>query len=195
MATLALAFSVATAQASSVNVIWQGSGTATTLVPTSTVSVTGNIVLTIGAGDSQMGGGGGGAVIELSADSTGGVTITGHSQTTLTGWINLGPSPPADPHSENVQSQGDLLGYGQIVLPGASVIIGTITVHVNGGASGTVTVSNSGGADVIFGNSVTDITGQFTWGAGTVIIPEPTTASLLGLGLFGLTVAGRRRKS
>ena len=25
------------------------------------------------------------------------------------------------------------------------------------------------------------------------IIPEPTTASLLGLGLLGLTVAGRRR--
>ena len=31
-------------------------------------------------------------------------------------------------------------------------------------------------------------------GAGTVITPEPTTALLVGLGLLGLGVAGKRRE-
>jgi hypothetical protein len=45
------------------------------------------------------------------------------------------------------------------------------------------------------GNTGTgDITTTFN-GAGVNVIPEPTTASLLGLGLLGLTVAGRRRKN
>jgi hypothetical protein len=39
-----------------------------------------------------------------------------------------------------------------------------------------------------------DLTTTFN-GAGVNVIPEPTTASLLGLGLLGLTVAGRRRKN
>jgi hypothetical protein len=192
LVALAFALGATTASASSVNVIWQVSGTAESWAPTS-ASVTADIVLRIGTTDSQLGGGGGGAVIELSADRMHAIAITGHSQTTLSGWINLGPFPPADPHSENVVSQSDLLGYGLIVAPGQSVIIGTITVHV--GWHGKVTVQPSGPGDDIIANSGTgSILGEFVFNPGW-IIPEPTTGSLLGLGLVGLAAVGRRRRA
>jgi hypothetical protein len=47
---------------------------------------------------------------------------------------------------------------------------------------------------VIADGTFVDIAGISNLGTFT-IIPEPTTASLLGLGLLGLAAAGRRRKS
>jgi hypothetical protein len=72
-----------------------------------------------------------------------------------------------------------------------TVHIGSIVFHVNGAAavSGCVDCTAFGSTgDGITGSSLGVITFN-----GLTVVPEPTTASLLGLGLLGLTVAGRRR--
>jgi hypothetical protein len=64
------------------------------------------------------------------------------------------------------------------------------------GQSGELRIGGVGlpGGTVIADGTFVDITGISNLGTFT-IIPEPTTASLLGLGLFGLTAARRRRKN
>lgn len=56
--------------------------------------------------------------------------------------------------------------------------------------TGDVSVANVPGLD-----SVNDSAGNvfFPTAAASVLVPEPGTAALLGLGIFGLAVAGRRR--
>jgi hypothetical protein len=76
------------------------------------------------------------------------------------------------------------MGTGVFILSGAGGIIAVGGVGMGGG-----TVVADGTFIDIAGNTALVSLGSFT------IIPEPTTASLLGLGLLGLTVAGRSRKS
>jgi hypothetical protein len=88
------------------------------------------------------------------------------------GWEKAGIDPVTPP-----------CGYG----PGGSCTsLGTASFVLSGvGMAGGTTIT-----DGTFG----DIVGVSNLGTFTVaVIPEPTTASLLGLGLLGLTVAGRRR--
>jgi hypothetical protein len=68
--------------------------------------------------------------------------------------------------------------------------LGRAIFQVAGGALSTVNVANVLGLD-----SVNDSAGNVfnPTASATVIIPEPTTAALLGLGVFGLAIAGRRR--
>jgi hypothetical protein len=202
VAALALAFGAATASASSVNVIWQVSETGTTTVAAS-ATITADVVMTIGAEDTAIGGAGAG--IELSADFTG-VSYVASSSPVPAGWFPLLPNPTwtSATHAENTQAAGDLYGTGVILGPGSSTVLGTITVHV-GASGGSVTVSalnmlGTGpgppayGADDVFASTlIGSVMGEFTFGAGNIVVPEPTTASLLGLGLLGLTVAGRKR--
>lgn len=188
MVALALALGATTASASSVDVIWQVSNSGTTTV-TASSTITGNIVISVGGSDTAVAGTG--AVLELSADAVG-ASILGATQTVLANWIGLGVPTIGPAHSENVIAQGDLFGFGVGVQPGTSAVIGTITVHATTG--GSVVVSATGPADDIIGAGGASLLGQFSFGGGNIVVPEPTTASLLGLGLIGLTVAGRQRK-
>lgn len=61
-------------------------------------------------------------------------------------------------------------------------------------ATATLTASSAGVVTVNFSSTLNffGITGAQPGVASFTIVPEPTTAALLGLGLFGLAVAGRR---
>lgn len=82
-----------------------------------------------------------------------------------------------------------------ITAADGTVFIGSVKFHVDAiGLAGdevtgcyNCTIFGPTG-DGIFGSG--DLTTTFN---GLNLVPEPTTASLLGLGLLGLTVAGRRR--
>ena len=60
------------------------------------------------------------------------------------------------------------------------------------GALGVLTADLSGPGDAIAGEGGVVVNGEYAFNGGT-IIPEPTTAALLGLGLGVLGIAGRRR--
>jgi hypothetical protein len=65
------------------------------------------------------------------------------------------------------------VGVGDVIAPTFAVPVGGITVYT-GSTSSTI---------------------QPTGLTGVTIIPEPTTASLLGLGIVGLVLAGRKRRA
>lgn len=97
-------------------------------------------------------------------------------------------------------TMGSALGYDAFVLLGGVLggpySIGTLTVTALN--PGVTTIASGAfqplGADGIVNGAFADITGSTVWGsAGITVIPEPTTASLLGIGLLGLALAGRRR--
>ncbi len=79
-------------------------------------------------------------------------------------------------------------------LPAGSYQIGTIVWNA---ALGTTNITASLNAFDAFGVGGTNITGTVTFGGATIInvVPEPGTASLLGLGLIGLIMAGRRKRA
>jgi hypothetical protein len=183
LAALTIALGASTAQAASVDVIWQISGTATTTVAPNSI-VAGTIILTPTTPLA-----GAGSVVELSADTIGVLTLGAAQTTFYTGWIALGSPTIANPHSENVIAQGDLFGTLPVAAP---TVFGEIVVDA-GLLGGSVTVQASGPGDDIFAGA-NSVLGEYVFNAGIVNIPEPTTASLLSLGLIGLTVVGRRRQ-
>jgi hypothetical protein len=92
-------------------------------------------------------------------------------------------------------NSGALSNYGQFDAVKGSPPFSTNGVMTLGRAifevvsGGTVSVANVPGLD-----SVNDSAGNvFFPTASATVIPEPGTAALLGLGIFGLAVAGRRR--
>ena len=80
------------------------------------------------------------------------------------------------------------------LLNGASFILGTITFDLNG-TPGTFDIFPY--IDVPTGDDILDggggvISGTTTFNSAFAVVPEPGTLSLLGMGLGGLYMVGRR---
>ena len=188
MVALAFALGAVNANEASINIVWAGGSTTTEAAST---SVTGNIVMTT---TSALNGAGAG--IGLSADSTGDVLMNGSTDSSvgISGWLSLAPVPAAGTHTTGVLSSGDLFGSGAGFAAGTTYTIGTITVNA-GANGGTVSIGTTSVGDDIIGAAGQSYLSEYNFGAGTVVVPEPTTASLIGLGLLGLSIAGRNRKN
>jgi len=96
------------------------------------------------------------------------------------GWEKANTTPVTAPCVYGPGGSCTSMGTAAFVLTG---LPGLIAVEPGLGVPGGTTITD---------NNFNDIVGLSNLGTFT-IVPEPTTASLLGLGLLGLTVAGRRR--
>src|SRR5262245_23555528 len=81
------------------------------------------------------------------------------------------------------------------VLPPGSYQMGTVTWHANSPGDVDITSFIVAGIDGFGDGGFNNIDNQVLFRTSTVnIIPEPATASLLGLGLVGLLLMGRRSR-
>lgn len=192
----ALAFGLATmANAGTVDVVFTGSSGAGPCAGGTCTGgagdiVTANVVLTTAVGDTTIGGPGGAYQISLDYSAVAGGPIA-FTSTAPAGWFPAGAG--VDNAAGFVQSAFngvDLFGTSILGQP-VSVTIGTITMTLSG-AAGTVDPTLAGAGDAIVGTGGGVVNGEYTLNGGT-IVPEPTTAALLGLGLGVLGIAGRRR--
>jgi hypothetical protein len=74
--------------------------------------------------------------------------------------------------------------------------IGTIVWDTSGTTSGTETISVLiTGVGAVINGIITNVNATVVSGSHIIVIPEPGTASLLGLGFIGLILAGRRSRA
>lgn len=160
--------------------------------PTASDSVTFTIQATLEASDAVTG-------IFVTIDSSGASFVSGTEQAfNFVNGVLLTPigAPGSDigPILDNPNRIG---GFEAQTLsasgaPGpATFTIGSATYHIGGAFSLTMDTSiGDPGGTVVGGVDFADISNDVAWGN---IVPEPTTAGLLSLGLFGLVLSGRRR--
>jgi hypothetical protein len=174
-----------TASASAtVDLIWAGSGTATTSSASESSNITLNIVLTAGPAGTY----GGSVAVDYSAavgklvyvSSAGGPYPGG---TPLNG-TNTGTS---------VTGVG-VLNFAVLGAAGTSGILGHIVFHKGPGEGTFEITANANAPEGIltgaFGDANPTINSAFVVNP---VVPEPGTVSLLALGLGGLALAGRRK--
>jgi hypothetical protein len=126
----------------------------------------------------------------------------------VVGWSRGAPNAWCSPPGGLQDVGGEIRSFDCVVAPPApppsvaagTYTIGTIVWDTSGTTSGTEVIAAmindliDGVAAIINGNVVTLTSADVVVGSHILtIIPEPGTASLLGLGLVGLILAGRRR--
>jgi hypothetical protein len=192
-------FAGSSSASATIDLIWASSGTATTSVLASDTGIVLQVIITAGPLGSQ-----GAGVSVAYADILGEASVTGFASTPSIGNgsplpATLGTTTINGSRVENINSAAILIfsiGTG-LTAAGQTHQLGTITFSGLGGAGGVFTLSSdaSGISDGVLDLAGNDITGTTTFNTASMNVapvPEPGTLSLLGMGLGGLYVVGRR---
>ncbi len=181
-----------------IDLIWATSGTSTTSVLASSTGIVLNVVITTGPGGSS----GAGVSVDYTSMTADFTVVSFTSNPTvgsdplpliLTTAVDTGTRI----ETINAASFPPYVGSG-LVGAGVTFILGTITFDSIGpGGSFGPTSDASGLLDGVLNLAGGDITGATTFNGATINVapvPEPGTLSLLGMGLGGLYVVGRRSR-
>ena len=187
---VALAGFAGSASASAtVDLIWAATGTNTISgVQATSTDIVLNVVLTAGAADSL----GGSVSIDYSALGLAGSVVT-FSSTAFTPPLPFNLGTASDTGSVILNINAGALGPPGL-LDGDSFILGTITFSLNGTPGSFdifAFIDIPSGDDILDGGGGV-ISGTTTFNSSFAVVPEPGTLSLLGMGLGGLYMVGRR---
>jgi hypothetical protein len=189
-----MGFAGAANASATIDLIWAGSGTATTSILATSSDITLQVILTAGPAGSS----GAGLSIDYST-VIGKLGVIGYMATTGSAFP-ISFSPPVDTGSrvENINTVALLIsGIGTGLQDGESASLGTVTFHTDVLVAETFTITSdvNGGSDSILdfdNNVILDATFN---SAVLMNVPEPGALSMLILGLGGLSLVGRGRRS
>jgi len=191
---IALVGLAGTANASAtVDLIWQSTGTDTISGLAISDSITLDVVITAGA----LGSNGGQVSIDYSL-AVGSLTVTGFSNEAPGFWFMNPNGPPTDPGDDIIHSinAGSICGsFGTCLADTESHSIGTVTFRVDalgGGSLEIVPFLSIADGDGVGTANPPPLSANPSFSSGFAVVPEPGTLSLLGMGLGGLYVVGRR---
>jgi len=164
--------------------------TLTMVADQSTYNVGDTITLTI-TGDSE--GGSASGIFGTVSYNQGLTAVTSQSQNQLTAFggglsWTVGVLALDDPNAGTADSFNQLYG----VAPGGAdqLLVSTITLTADAAGVASFSWLTNAGLESLDFFGLTNASGT---SVNIVAVPEPTTAALLGMGLLGLAVAGRRR--